>query len=126
MVTLAAEGRTVLISSHQIAEIERIASQVAFISNGRLVLTATADEIKQRFQRFKLRFEGAAPDATRLGTVLERNGVGPLWTAVVRDPIPEAVAALRDADNIHDFEMASLTLEETYGFLASTPAEGDA
>jgi ABC-2 type transport system ATP-binding protein len=126
MVTLAAEGRTVLISSHQIAEVERIASQVAFISNGRLVLTATADEIKQRFQRFKLRFEGAAPDAARLGTVLERNGVGPLWTAVVRDPIPEAVAALRDADNIHDFEMASLTLEETYGFLASTPEESDA
>lgn len=123
MVTLAAEGRTVLISSHQIAEVERVASQVVFISAGKLVLAATADEIKQRFLRFKLRYEGAAPDADRLGTVLERNGVGPLWTAVVRDPRPEAVAALRGADNIHDFEATPLTLEEAYTFLAGRDAE---
>jgi ABC-2 type transport system ATP-binding protein len=119
MVTLAAEGRTVLISSHQVAEVERIASQVVFISAGKLVLAASADEIKERFQRFKLRYEGAIPDASRLGTVLERNGSGPLWTAVVRDPKPEAVAALRGAENVHEFEAMSLSLEETYGFLAA-------
>jgi ABC-2 type transport system ATP-binding protein len=123
MVSLAAEGRTVLISSHQIAEIERIASQVVFLAEGKQVFTATADEIKQRFLRFRLRYEGAAPDAGRLGTVLERNGVGPLWTAVVRDPIPEAIAALRGAENIHDFEATPLTLEETYSFLAARAEE---
>jgi ABC-2 type transport system ATP-binding protein len=45
IVTLAAEGRTVLISSHQIAEIERVASHVAFISAGRLILATTAEEL---------------------------------------------------------------------------------
>lgn len=123
MVALAAEGRTVLISSHQIAEVERVASHVAFISAGKLVLAATVEELKQRLVRLRLRYDGTAPDAGRLGTVLERNGVGPLWTAVVRDPIPEAVAALRDADDIHDFETTPLTLEEAYTALAGQGEE---
>jgi ABC-2 type transport system ATP-binding protein len=118
MVGMAAEGRTVLISSHQIAEVERVASHVAFLAAGKLVLAAPADELKQRFVRVKLRYEGAAPDASRLGTILERNGTGPLWTAVVRDPIAAAVADLRAAENIHDFETTALTLEETYTALA--------
>src|SRR5947209_8203303 len=39
MVDLAGEGRTILISSHQIAEVERVASHVAFLANGELLLT---------------------------------------------------------------------------------------
>lgn len=123
MVTLAAEGRTVLISSHQIAEVERIASQVVFISGGRAVYSATADELRQRFVRLRLRYEGAAPDAATLGTVLERNGIGPQWTAIVRDPIPDAIAALRASANVFDFEAAPLTLEETYTVLAARNVE---
>ena len=42
MVGLAAEGRTIIISSHQIAEVERIASHAAFIAQGRLLLAALA------------------------------------------------------------------------------------
>jgi ABC-2 type transport system ATP-binding protein len=114
MVGLAAEGRTVLISSHQIAEVERVASHVAFISAGKLVLATSSEELRRRFVRLRLRYEGPPPSERQLGVVIERNGVGPIWTAVVRDPVPEAVDQLRDAANIHDFESMPLTLEETY------------
>src|SRR5262249_34991646 len=40
MVELAGEGRTILISSHQIAEVERVASHVAFLAQGQLLLVA--------------------------------------------------------------------------------------
>ena len=43
MVDLAAGGRTVVIASHQISEIERIASHVAFLSAGELFLTPPPD-----------------------------------------------------------------------------------
>lgn len=46
MVNLAGVGRTVLICSHQIAEVERIASHVAFLSDGQLISTGTLDAIK--------------------------------------------------------------------------------
>ncbi len=117
MVALAAEGRTVLISSHQIAEVERVASHVAFLARGRLLLSATMDELRQRLVRYRLRYEGEPPDAGRLGTVLTRNGTGRVWQAVIQDPVAEAVAALREAAGVADFEATPLTLEEAYAAL---------
>ena len=114
MAGLAAEGRTIVISSHQIAEVERVASHVAFLAHGKLLLAATLDELRQRVVRFRLRYEEQPPDAAPLGTVLQRNGTGRLWQAVVRDPDRSAVEALRDAEGVHDFEESPLGLEEVY------------
>jgi len=114
MVGLAAEGRTVIISSHQIAEVERVASHVAFISHGRLLLTAPLDEVRRRVVRLQLNYETEAPDAANLGSVLQRNGTGKQWQAVLQDPRTEAVEALRATEGIHDLELSSMSLEEIY------------
>jgi ABC-2 type transport system ATP-binding protein len=114
MVGLAGEGRTLLISSHQVAEVERVASHVAFLHRGRLLLSAPLEEVRQRVVRFRLRFESQPPDAASLGTVLQRNGAGKQWQAVVRDPDRRAVEVLRVAEGVHDFEEAPLGLEDTY------------
>lgn len=114
MVDLAGEGRTILISSHQIAEVERVASHVAFVKQGRLLLTAPLDELRQRIVRYRLRYEHRSPDAALLGTVLERNGSGRQWQAVIQDPNRAAVDALRNMEGILDFEETPLGLEEMY------------
>jgi ABC-2 type transport system ATP-binding protein len=114
MVDLASDGRTILISSHQIAEVERIASHVAFLTQGRLLLTAAMDELRERIVRLQLRYAALPPDASSLGTVLQRNGCGKTWQVVIKDPDPDAVAALRTAEGIHDFEETPLGLEEVY------------
>ncbi len=114
MVGLAAEGRTVLISSHQIAEIERVASHAAFIAHGKLLLAAPLEDLKRRIVRVQLRFEAQAPEAAALGTVLQRNGAGKQWQAVLQDPRSEAVEALARAEGIHEVETAQLHLEEIY------------
>ena len=88
MVGLAAEGRTILISSHQIAEVERIASHAAFIAQGHLLLVAPMDELKKRIVRLKLRYESEPPDAAPLGTVLQRNGIGKQWQAILAGSTP--------------------------------------
>src|SRR5437667_8790708 len=112
MVDLASDGRTILISSHQIAEVERIASHVAFLTQGRLLLAAPMDELRERIVRLRLRYAALPPDASSLGTVLQRNGSGKCWQVVLKDPDPDALAALRTAEGIHDFEEAPLALEE--------------
>jgi ABC-2 type transport system ATP-binding protein len=114
MVDLAGEGRTILICSHQIAEVERVASHVAFLAEGRLLLASSLEELRQRIVRLRLRCEGPAPDAAGLGTVLEREVEGPQWQAVIQDPDRDAIDALRFRDDIFDFEEMPLTLEETY------------
>ena len=76
MVGLAAEGRTVVISSHQIAEIERVASHAAFIAHGKLLLAASLEDLKRRIVRVQLRYDALAPDAAALGTVLHARRHG--------------------------------------------------
>jgi ABC-2 type transport system ATP-binding protein len=126
MVDLAGAGRTIFISSHQINEVERVASHVAFLDHGRLLLAATMEELRDRVVRLRLRFEGQAPAAERLGTVLQRNGAGRLWQAVLLDPDRQALAELRGTEGIHDFEEAPLSLEDVYLALLTrdAPAAG--
>jgi len=45
--TIADEGRTVLFSSHLLAEVEQVADHVTMINNGKIVLSAPLDEIKE-------------------------------------------------------------------------------
>lgn len=114
MVGLAAEGRTILISSHQIVEVERIASHVAFIAHGKLLLSATMEELHSRIVRLSCRCEAEPPNAAELGTVLQRNGSGKLWQAVLQDPRADNLEALRCRAGIHDLEVSPLNLEEVY------------
>ena len=46
MVDRAAEGKTVFLSSHQIAEVERVADGVAIIRRGKLMLVEPLDRLK--------------------------------------------------------------------------------
>src|SRR5439155_17733889 len=98
----------------QVTEVERVASHVAFLAHGKLLLAATLDELRQRVVRFRLRYEERPPDAAALGLVLQHNGAGRQWQAVVRDPDRAAVEALRGAEGVHDFEESPLGLEEVY------------
>jgi ABC-2 type transport system ATP-binding protein len=123
MVKLAGKGRTILISSHQIAEVERVASHVAFLSRGRLVLAAPMDELRQRIVRLRLRYEDQPPDARGLGTVLERNGAGRQWHVVLQDPDRHALERLRTADGIFDYEESPLGLEDLYAVLMGRKEE---
>src|SRR5256714_14337321 len=45
--TIAHEGRTVLFSSHLLDEVEQVADHVTMISEGRIVLSAPLNEIKE-------------------------------------------------------------------------------
>lgn len=121
MVDLAGGGRTILICSHQIAEVERIASHVAIMNEGKLLLVQPIEELKKQFLRVRLRFEGAPPDPASLGTVLERNGSGRYWQALIRDPRSTAIESLRESPNVFDYEESAVCLEEIYASLLTRP-----
>jgi ABC-2 type transport system ATP-binding protein len=55
------EGTTVFFSSHQIAEVERIADRVCIIDRGRLVADLSLDEMRQDYRRITLGFATQAP-----------------------------------------------------------------
>src|SRR5262245_55607650 len=114
MVRLAGQGRTILISSHQVAEIERVASHVAFLHRGRVLLSAALEELRDLVVRVRARCDGPLPMASSLGTVLTEDHVGGRWQVVLREPRRTALDRLRWAGGISEYEEAPLNLEEVY------------
>jgi ABC-2 type transport system ATP-binding protein len=61
LVTAAADGTTVLFSSHQIADVERIADHVCILETGRLALDIPLDRVRQHYRRISLGFAAEPP-----------------------------------------------------------------
>jgi ABC-2 type transport system ATP-binding protein len=80
--TIADEGRTVLFSSHLLDEVERVADRVAIIHQGRILLTAPMEEIKDTHRRVTLRFGQAHDRPPSLVGTLSFEGQGFEWTYV--------------------------------------------
>lgn len=124
LVDLAATGRTVLISSHSIAELEKACTHVGLLRDGKIILSSTLEELRRKVRRISLRFAEQPPDPNGLGTVLERNGTGRFWQVLVQDPEPGAIADLQRSSNISDFEDSPVTLEEVYAALMARAVHG--
>lgn len=121
LVDLAAEGRTILISSHSISELERFASHAALVHGGRITHAGTLDQLRGRFLRVGFRYESAPPDVRTVGTVCETARVGRSVQHLLMDPDPDALAALRHHPDLHDFEESAVNLEDVYAALTRPP-----
>ena len=96
--TVAEEGRSVLLSSHLVDEVERVADTVAIIHHGRMVLTDSLDNIKETHHRLTLRFDEPRDSAPALLGALSCVG-GPLeWTIVCNGQIDQLQDAARKLD----------------------------
>jgi ABC-2 type transport system ATP-binding protein len=70
--SLAAEGRTIFISSHVLAELEQIVDEVVIIHRGKFVVQATTAELVARAAGG---IRARSPQADRLRAALEEAGV---------------------------------------------------
>jgi beta-exotoxin I transport system ATP-binding protein len=67
---VAAQGRTVFLSSHTLSEIERVADRVAILRRGRLVVVDSLERLRGiAVQRLEIEFAGDAPSAQELRAV---------------------------------------------------------
>jgi ABC-2 type transport system ATP-binding protein len=114
MVELAGEGRTILLSSHGVAEVERVASHAAFISSGKLLLAAPLEDLRKRLVRVRVRFRERPTEIQGLGTLLEQERSGRQWEGIIQDPQTEVLSELRHRDGITDLEELPISLEEMY------------
>jgi ABC-2 type transport system ATP-binding protein len=61
---VAAQGRTVFLSSHTLSEVERVAGRVAILRRGQLVVVDTLDNLRKvAVQRLEVEFDGSPPAA---------------------------------------------------------------
>jgi len=122
--SLAAEGRTVLLSSHVLAEIAQTVDEVVIIHRGRLVRQATMAEV-EAMAAGEARVR--TPEPARLAEALACSGVlshaigdGTLGVAAP----PERVGEVASANGIvlHELTTARATLEEVFLSLTDSDA----
>jgi ABC-2 type transport system ATP-binding protein len=124
MVDLAAKGKTVLLSSHQVAEVERIADTVAIIHHGRLVVLAPLEQLKEQTQELVLTLNNGAVPPTIPGEMLRARQHARQWQILVRGCPPTEVDRLRQNATIAGVEVRRPGLEEIVaGYLRSELAD---
>jgi ABC-2 type transport system ATP-binding protein len=69
------EERTIVITTHQVEEIEHILTDLIFIRDGRIALNATMEEVEQRYSELMVRPD-VADQARALGPLYERELFG--------------------------------------------------
>jgi ABC-2 type transport system ATP-binding protein len=80
--TIADEGRTVLFSSHLLAEVEQVSDRVVMVQAGKVILDDNLEHIKQTHHRIDVLFNDARAEAPTLDGALGWEGDGRNWSAL--------------------------------------------
>lgn len=92
MIGVAAEGRTVLLCSHQVAEVERVADSAVILIGGQLICAERLDDLKQSVtELLAVRPEGVTDPPSPPGRVLAHTPLGTDDQWLVRDADPEQI-----------------------------------
>jgi ABC-2 type transport system ATP-binding protein len=115
MVDRAAAGKTVFLSSHQIAEVERVADMVAILRGGKLVVVEKLEVLKDQIREltFTLGDELAEPPRVP-GEVLRQQRRARQWQLHARHLSDTDIAAARIVTGVVDLEVRRPSLEEVY------------
>ncbi len=115
---LQAEGKTIVLSSHQMNLVEELCDRILLINRGRSVLYGSLDDIKRRYAERTVRLRTTA-DLGRLASLVgadnveRRNGIYTLHLGE-REP-NELLRALLDAEiEIQGYEVATAPLQDIF------------
>ncbi len=106
------EEKTIIVTTHQVEEIEHIISDLMFISDGKIVLSATMDEIGERFTEVMVPAEKIEA-AKSLKPIDERQVFGK--SIMLFDGVPRTqLAALGETRNVGIADLFVATMKGTY------------
>jgi ABC-2 type transport system ATP-binding protein len=115
MVDLAAAGRTVLLSSHQISEVERVADIVAIVSHGELLLVERLDDLKSRIRELTITLaDGAVTPPAIRGGIIKQCRRGRQWQILVRELPDGDLQILEQHASVTAVEARTPALEEIF------------
>lgn len=114
LVAQSAEGVAIFFSSHQIAEVERVADHVCILDKGCLVVDASLDQLRQCYRRIDLVFTSPPQESE-----FRLNGVEKIHTrgrqmSVLSSRNAEAVVARARDLNAVSVEVAPVGLREIF------------
>jgi ABC-2 type transport system ATP-binding protein len=114
LVAAACEGTTVFFSSHQIAEVERVAEQVCIIDSGHLVMDVSLEDLRQDYRRITLGFaRQPAPERFRMHGVQHVQTSGRQVTVLANQNADAIVELARSMEAV-SVDVAPVGLREVF------------
>jgi len=88
------QGRTILFSSHILADVERIADRIGVLVAGRLVVDCSLDELKSRVKKLRVIFPERTPEDLYLTEIINSRAMGREMVLTVANWNPQKQAIL--------------------------------
>ena len=114
LVARSAEGVAIFFSSHQIAEVERVADQVCILDNGRLLVNASLDRLRQSYRRIDLVFPFPPPEREFRIVGVEKIRINGNEMSVLASRNSEAVIERARDFNVVSVEVAPVGLRDIF------------
>ena len=107
------EGKTVLLSSHLVHEVERVADRVGVIEQGKLLVCEDTDAFKGRVKKVLVRFRGADDDLLAVEGVSAIEGSGDRRLVTVGE-YEDSVKSALTAAGAEVVDVIDMSLEESF------------
>lgn len=108
------DGCTVLLSTHLLADVERLATHVGVMDRGRIVGAGSVEDWQRTMRRVQVVFPGRAiPAGVEIPGVLREQRLGPVLTVIARITSDQQLDGIRAMEGVR-VNVFPLTLEELF------------
>lgn len=113
MSDVSEKNTTVLVSSHNLRELEDVCDNVGIMQNGKLLLERSSVELQENICKIQLAFKDEKPDWPQHLNILHESNLGKIITLIVHESPTSAIKQLEPLSPIL-CEPLPLTLEEIF------------
>ena len=111
---VAERGTTVLVSSHNLRELEDVCDHVGILNKGRVLLERSLSDLQDNTVKLQVAYQGVTePVLPAELNILHRSHVGRVYTYIVRGSSKEILRRMQITDPVL-LESIPLTLEEIF------------
>ncbi len=109
---VAENGTTVLVSSHNLRELEDVCDHVGIINNGKMMIERSLSDLQENIVKVQIVYEqgGDLPEGLN---ILNRSRTGKIETVIIRGKFDEIENALAASSPVF-YDIVPLTLEEIF------------
>ena len=114
MQDVAERGTTVLVSSHNLRELEDVCDHVGIMNKGKVLLERSLSELQENTVKMQIVFRGeGAPELPAGLNMLHESHLGRVFTIIFRGNTQQITERLAALDPVY-MEAVPLTLEEIF------------
>ncbi|MCR5345373.1 MAG: ABC transporter ATP-binding protein [Lachnospiraceae bacterium] len=110
---VADRGVTVLVSSHNLRELEDVCDHVGIMADGKVILECSLEDMQENTVKVQMAFDGEIPDFKSLPNVLHATTTGRVVNLIIKDHEKNVVDMLAGYNPMF-METIPLTLEEIF------------